>query len=100
MVVLNFAVCTAAIFICACRLSHMSAKTTKVEIRASYVVWLPTLVASALSWTYGDPPGITQLSLGLAVLAHLAIGVRVWRHGAPDYARIDCSPGRHLEVGD
>ncbi|MFA6168949.1 MAG: hypothetical protein WC700_20150 [Gemmatimonadaceae bacterium] len=104
MIALNGAVCFAAIFMCACRLSHMSARTTKVEIRASYVVWLPTMVASALSWTYGDAPSLTQLSLGLAVLAHLSIGVRIWRHGPPAYARIDCPTDdflrRRFEVGD
>ncbi len=86
MILANFVACWIGVFMCACRLGHMNPKITKVEISAVYVVWLPTLVASSISWTYGEPPSIAQLSLGLAVVAHFTIGYEAWRNGPPAYA--------------
>lgn len=86
MVLVNFGACWIGVFMCACRLGHMSPRDTKPEIAAVYVVWLPTLVASSISWTYGEPPSIAQISLALAVVAHFAIGYEVWRNGPPSYA--------------
>jgi membrane-anchored protein YejM (alkaline phosphatase superfamily) len=87
MVLVNLVICSAGAFMCACRMAHMSEKKTKRPIRVLYIVWFTTLIASALSWTYDEPPGIGQVSMSLAILIHLAMGIGVWRHGPPAYAR-------------
>ena len=87
MILVNWFVCWAGVYMCACRLGHKNPRLIKPEISITYIVWMPTLVASALSWTYGEPPSIAQLSMGLAVVAHLTIGYEAWRDGPPPYAR-------------
>jgi hypothetical protein len=86
LILANIFICAVGLVICACRLGHMSERTTKIEIRLSYVIWVSTLVASSLSWTYGEYPSIAQVSMSLAIVAHLAMGIGAWRNGAPDYS--------------
>jgi hypothetical protein len=86
MVIANLLVCTAGMIICACRMSHMSKSRTKIQIRLSYSMWFTTFMASGISWTYGDPANLAQLSMSVAILLNLIFGISVWRYGQPHYA--------------
>jgi len=86
LILVNLLICSAGVFICACRLSHMSPTRTKPAIRYAYVLWLPVFVASGISWTHSEPPTIEQVALGAAILANLLTGIKVWRYGIPIYA--------------
>lgn len=84
----NFAICSAIGWTCICRLSQMSAGTTRRAYRAKYAVLVGAATASGFSLTlFGEWPGITDLAMSSAVLLHLALGRSAWLGGIPDYAR-------------
>lgn len=88
MVIFNLAMCFAGGYVCICRMAKMSAQTTKPVIRSQYVIWFGIFAASGISWTYGEPANSIQLLMGAGVLAHLLIGLSIWRRGTPEYARL------------
>lgn len=84
LILANLSICLFGAWMCMCRMAFMDSRT-KRTIRVQYAVWFCLFASSALSWTYDDPPTITQLFMGAAVVIHLLLGVGAWRHGAPTY---------------
>ena len=93
VIALNFIVCMGAVDACACRLWKLDARSTRLDVVATYVVCLPVLVASSISWTFGVFPSAPQIAMNLVVLAVLLIGYIDWRRGPPAYAMKAASRG-------
>lgn len=82
----NLAICGAAMFVCICRMGAMQGSKTKKTIRYQYTMWLVTMFVSGFSFAlFGERATPMQTLLSLAVLTHLLIGFKVWRHGPPPY---------------
>jgi len=88
LILANWAICTFGGWICLCRMAKMSASTTKIEIRLQYMIWFALFGASGWSFLFGERATPMQLLMSASVLAHLAIGVAVWRpQEGPLYTR-------------
>jgi hypothetical protein len=88
LALLNFVLCSAIAWACVCRIAVMSAGTTLKSYRAAYAVLLVCASASGLApILWREWPGPGQLAMSIAALYVIALGVRNWRGGPPDYAR-------------
>ena len=84
LTVINLAVCIVGFLMCVCR-NGMMTNRTKPVIRAQYSIWVGYFVASAISFTFDEPPSLTQVLMSTAVAMHLLLGFEAWRGGAPQY---------------
>lgn len=85
---LNLIICLAATFICVCRMGAMQGSKTKKTIRYQYLMWFVVMFCSGFSYAlFGIRPSPMQTLLGFAVLCHLVIGFKVWKHGPPEYTK-------------
>lgn len=83
----NFALCSAIVWSCICRLTLMSAVTTRVRFRLGYSLMLVAASSSGLSHVlWGELPGPGQTSMAVAMLYVIGVGYGHWKHGVPDYA--------------
>jgi len=86
MIMMNLAICLSAMFVCMCRMGAMQGSKTKSTIRYQYNLWFVVMFCSGFSWAlFGEEPTWMQIILSAAVLSHLLIGFKVWRHGPPAY---------------
>lgn len=89
LTVLNFGLCSAIVWSCICRLTLMSAVTTRVRFRLGYSLMLVAASSSGLSHVlWGELAGPGQTSMAVAMLYVIGFGYGHWRHGVPDYARL------------
>lgn len=99
-IAVNAAICVAGMFMCVRRLNFMD-KSTKHPIRVHYVMWFAIFIWSAIAWTTGDLPGISQIFLSGMGLLQLILGSTAWHRGAPDYTKkYRSGMERRLQAGD
>lgn len=85
-IIVNLLICLSAMFVCICRMGAMQGSRTKSTIRYQYNIWFVVMFCSGFSWAlFGEEATVMQTILSAAVLSHLLIGFRVWRHGPPAY---------------
>ena len=84
LIFLNMIVCGTGGFIVVCRLKFLNSNT-KPHVRYHYIMWFPLFAWSALSYTYGDVPGLSQLALSCGAVAQLILGSKPWKYGPPKY---------------
>lgn len=83
----NLVLCSAVGWTCLCRLSQMSATTTRRAYRGKYAVLVAAATASGFAPAlFGEWPGAADLVMSAAVLLHLVAGRSAWLGGVPDYA--------------
>lgn len=88
LIIINLLVCTFAAYVCICRMRHMSASSTKLELRAQYAVWFVILTVSGWGFMlFDEPVNTVQLTMSIAILGHLLLGAPIWRGGLPHYWR-------------
>lgn len=85
--VVNFLLCMALGYACACRLALMTAETTSKIFRAKYALLFAAASASGFGPVFTQWPTVTQCFLEVAILVHLGGGMRAWSQGIPAYAR-------------
>lgn len=85
LVLANLLLCLFGGWVCLCRMTKMRGSTTKMIIRLQYAIWTAVFCASGISFLFGEPATWVQLLLGAGIVGHLALGVTVWRFGAPAY---------------
>lgn len=94
----NFVLCMALGYACACRLALMTSETTSLIFRAKYALLFVAASASGFGPIFTQWPTVTQCFFELAVLIHLGGGMRAWSEGIPHYARKKPKPKRRQEV--
>ena len=87
VVILNWIVSSVGGYICMCRMSRMSESETKLQIRIQYMIWFSLFTVSGLSFLFGELATPVQLLMSFAVVAHLLIGIPVWRWETPAYTK-------------
>lgn len=88
LIFLNLLICSSAGWLCICRFTKMSHRTTKFLMRVQYVVWFTVLFASGWSRQLFDAvPNIPQIVMGVAIFGYLLMGAPAWKRGLPEYAR-------------
>ena len=87
VVLLNWIVSSVGGYICMCRMSRMSESETKLQIRIQYMIWFCLFTISGWSFLFGEHATPVQFIMSLAVVAHLMIGVPVWRWETPAYTK-------------
>ena len=96
LIMTNLLICLAAMIVCVCRMGAMQGSKTKTTIRYQYNIWFVVMFCSGFSWAlFSQPATAMQTVLSAAVLSHLLIGFKVWRHGPPAYTERpqDYKPG-------
>lgn len=83
IVVTNFMACTMGGFVTMCRMTKMTAASTKLAIRWQYVMWYCAFAASGWSFAFGAPATEPQLIVSLLLLSGLLLGTAAWTNGAP-----------------
>lgn len=82
----NFVLCSAIGYVCACRFSVMS-RDTRLVFRAIYALLFTAATASGFQpLLFGEWPGVADLLFATSVLIFVASGMRTWRSGAPAYS--------------
>lgn len=87
LALLNFALCGAIGWACACRITVTSGDTTRVLTRVSYSTLFTAATASGFMPLAGHWPGWPEIWMNAAVLLLMLDGMRRWKQGVPDDVR-------------
>lgn len=88
MALANLLLCTSIGWICICRITKMTASTTRKATRLSYAgIFGAAFISGWSPWLLGDWAGWADISLASALLAHLLSSIHAWRNGLPDFAK-------------
>lgn len=89
----NWGLCSLIGWACICRWARMSARTTRKDVRAYYMVLFGGALASGWApvfWQEYPGPGAVGLAFGTLLV--LVGGSRDWKNGLPAYARSAPAP--------
>ncbi len=91
LVVLNLVVTSLGGWLCICRMTKMSQRTTKLAIRAQYAVLFTVFAALGWGFLVGVHVNRLLVLLALMLVFYVAMGIPAWWKGMPSYAKREWS---------
>lgn len=87
LVFMNLAVTSLGGWLCICRMTKMSHKTTKFSIRAQYAILFTVFAILGWGFLAGVHVNRLMILLGLMLVTYVAVGIPAWWKGVPLYAK-------------